>query len=135
MAKTKEQQKAAQMRYYHKHKAKRCSDRMTYYWKHRETEKRKCNERAHFRKYGMTLKEKSEILWGQKGLCAICGTSNCTRIEWHTDHDHKTGAFRGIICRHCNHMLGQAKDNPATLMSAVIYLTKGAINGPSLHQQ
>jgi hypothetical protein len=30
-------------------------------------------------------------------------------------HDHKTGAFRFLLCSDCNHVLGMGKDSPTTL--------------------
>jgi hypothetical protein len=38
------------------------------------------------------------------------------------DHCHTTGAVRGILCHHCNLLLGHAKDAEDTLLSAVTYL-------------
>lgn len=53
-----------------------------------------------------------------KNMCAICfSTSNLVG-----DHDHKTGAPRGILCRNCNLSIGNAKDNPERLRRAALYL-------------
>jgi hypothetical protein len=38
------------------------------------------------------------------------------------DHDEKTGLVRGLLCHHCNVMLGHARDDIPTLESAVEYL-------------
>ena len=41
---------------------------------------------------------------------------------WHGDHDHKTGLFRGVLCRQCNLGLGHFKDNIKVMYEAVRYL-------------
>jgi hypothetical protein len=38
------------------------------------------------------------------------------------DHDHETGAIRGLLCKHCNSSLGKLGDNLEGLMRAVDYL-------------
>ncbi len=42
------------------------------------------------------------------------------------DHDHKTGAWRGVLCHHCNIMLGGARDRLDVLEAAMKYLTDHA---------
>ena len=61
--------------------------------------------------------------------CETCGdfvdktkTISFTSICF--DHDHKTGKFRGWICRRCNTILGYVKDNPELLRSLANYLEK-----------
>lgn len=74
-------------------------------------------------RYGITVEQKEALLTAQGGRCAICGTSEpSTATGWHVDHCHSTRAVRGILCQPCNNMLGMAKDNIATLKSAIKYL-------------
>jgi hypothetical protein len=40
----------------------------------------------------------------------------------HIDHDHRSGQVRGILCHHCNVMLGHAWDNAIILRAGVDYL-------------
>jgi hypothetical protein len=54
----------------------------------------------------------------QDGVCAICGRPN----PEHVDHDHETGAVRGILCFNCNGGLGQFRDSIDALLSAASYL-------------
>ena len=50
--------------------------------------------------------------------CVICGAEESLVV----DHDHKTGAIRGMLCNHCNRGLGHFRDDPDLLEFARIYL-------------
>lgn len=57
----------------------------------------------------------------QDGKCAICGKRE-TRFA--VDHDHYTGAIRGLLCRNCNLGLGSFQDRPDALRRAISYLKR-----------
>jgi hypothetical protein len=78
-------------------------------------------------KYGIGLVEYAAILEKQGGGCAICGAppSKRPRSDRATlciDHDHTSGEVRGLLCRGCNHGLGQFADNAEILEKAAAYL-------------
>lgn len=60
------------------------------------------------------------------GVCQNprCGATNpgSDTFGWYLDHDHETKTFRGILCLHCNSLLGYARDNCEILMGAIEYL-------------
>lgn len=72
------------------------------------------------RKYGITLDEYNDMLEKQNGVCAICGQAKNETLA--VDHDHKTGKIRGLLCGHCNHVVGFAKDNIDILDKTILYL-------------
>lgn len=77
------------------------------------------------RNFNLTQVQWEELFTAQGNLCAICRTDQPGGGHfWSTDHDHKTKMVRGILCHHCNLILGHAKDNPATLLAAIAYLRK-----------
>lgn len=77
------------------------------------------------RKYGITLQEYKDMFVQQEEVCATCLSNNPGQNgDWHVDHCHKTGTFRGILCAHCNAALGLIKDNPETLRRMIAYLEK-----------
>ena len=47
---------------------------------------------------------RDRLLAEQGGVCAICGNPPKTR-RLSIDHDHKTGATRGLLCFRCNRAL------------------------------
>ena len=55
-----------------------------------------------------------------RGVCDICGGDVDLRI----DHDHASGAVRGLLCHHCNVGLGFFRDQPERLTRALQYLTE-----------
>lgn len=75
------------------------------------------------KKYGLTEDQFQERFNLQGRACAICNKEHvCGEKAFHTDHDHVTGAIRGILCQACNKALGLAQDNPKILMSMAAYL-------------
>lgn len=73
------------------------------------------------RNYNLTV-EGWNILFAAQGYrCAACKTYDPGRY-WHTDHDHKTGRVRGILCAACNTAIGHAKDDLDRLMACAEYL-------------
>jgi hypothetical protein len=40
------------------------------------------------------------------------------------DHNHETGAFRGILCLKCNSLLGMASESTEVLSAAIEYLNE-----------
>lgn len=74
------------------------------------------------RKYGLSIDQVEEMLLSQNSSCAIC--SEPLDKSAHIDHDHQTGAVRGILCGLCNQGLGQFRDNPQLCARAAAYLRR-----------
>ena len=73
--------------------------------------------------YGITREQYDAILEAQSGRCALCfadepGGSG----KWHVDHCHDGGGVRGLLCLRCNVGLGNFRDDPDLLWSAIEYL-------------
>lgn len=63
------------------------------------------------------------MLAKQNHACAVCKLTDPKGVgSWHVDHDHNTGAVRGLLCHHCNLLLGHAADDPERLRQAIHYL-------------
>ena len=78
---------------------------------------------GHIKKtYGIGTREYNAIVKIQGGGCAICGAKARSK-RFPVDHDHKTGAVRGVLCKRCNHdLLGAAHDDIELLKRAIAYL-------------
>ena len=84
---------------------------------------------GYFRKaYGITLDQMEAMIAAQHGACPIClrkiNTMGKGRDCPAVDHNHSTGAIRGILCQPCNAALGTFGDDMATLKRAFDYLKK-----------
>lgn len=54
------------------------------------------------RTYGITLADKQRMFDVQSGKCLICPFQFKDVYSAHTDHNHKTGKVRGLLCDVCN---------------------------------
>lgn len=105
--------------FYKKHATKRRRGALEHYYAVRR-----------YAKYGLT-KAKFDDMWrSQEGRCAIC----CEPLRnggngVHVDHDHATGAVRGLLCSQCNHGVGHFRDNPHYCIAAASYLRRNAVRG------
>jgi len=94
----------------------------------------KVREARYKNRCGLSLEDIENLMEDQDYECPICQDE--MDIEWakswHVDHDHSCCSgkqacgkcTRGILCMHCNQMLGQAKDNPDVLRKAADYLER-----------
>ncbi len=96
----------------------------------RKMRRRNMKERRvqpHAIKYGITEADWLQLLNKQGNLCAICGGKQEGRVLC-IDHDHLTGKVRGLLCGNCNVGLGNFRDSPKILESAIAYLLeKGGV--------
>jgi len=73
--------------------------------------------------YGITIEEYNELFIKQGGRCAICGRHQSElRKHLFVDHEHTTGAVRGLLCNKCNFGIGYFQDNDQLLLEAAKYL-------------
>lgn len=91
----------------------------------RSPEARRAQRDGHLRrKYGITADQYDEMLAAQGGVCAICEREPNPKISLHVDHDHETGAIRGLTCFRCNQAMGAFGEDPELLRSAAAYLDR-----------
>lgn len=78
--------------------------------------------------HGLTVDQYDAMFEKQNHLCAICNLPE-TKIgrggdvsKLTVDHCHNTNVNRGLLCHHCNVGIGNFKDDPILLQSAIDYL-------------
>lgn len=58
-------------------------------------------------RYGLTQEQFAALLDAQDNKCGVCQKPlEDRRGKMAVDHDHQTGAVRGLLCNHCNGALG-----------------------------
>jgi hypothetical protein len=80
--------------------------------------------------YGITLEQYEEMLAAQNGVCAVCGEVNEGGRALSVDHDHTCCSgprscgrcIRKLLCAHCNHAIGNAKEDADRLVALAAYL-------------
>jgi uncharacterized protein len=128
-----EKRKAWEEAYYAKNHARILEQKKLYSRAHRDerreylrnynaANKSRRRERELKKSYGISLAEYVQIFDSQKGVCAICQTSDWGKRSPFVDHDHATGKVRAILCARCNTILGLAADDPKLLRSMIAYL-------------
>jgi hypothetical protein len=94
------------------------------------------------RYYNIGLTEYAQMFADQGGVCGICKKPEAAKLpgrktgltesrvrDLSVDHCHKTGKIRELLCNSCNHILGEAKDDPQVLRAAADYLDKHNAGG------
>lgn len=89
----------------------------------------KAHEAMVAKTYGITGDDYEALLKRQGGKCAICrARPKSKRLA--VDHDHKTGAVRGLLCSRCNHdLMGAAWDSLAIAVALWHYLNTPPAGG------
>lgn len=95
-----------------------------------------------YSKYGLSRKEFASLLLQQGGRCAICQKpfeppdpnrrpkSQSRRRRPHIDHDHDSGAIRGLLCRACNLACGNVEDDWKIALALSRYLRTHPAESP-----
>lgn len=69
------------------------------------------------------LRKKRKTLYNKQfGKCALC--KRYLADTYVLDHNHTTGAIRGLLCRPCNSGLGMIGETPEALDRAANYLRR-----------
>lgn len=100
----------------------------------RITEKYKSQRRSGYLRthYALSVAEWNALWEAQGERCAFCETQEpgAHHGKFCTDHDHLTGAVRGILCDRCNRRVGFFGDDLAAFEEMVVrvrtYLTETA---------
>jgi len=69
-------------------------------------------------KYGIGADKVDELIRQQGGLCAVCRRREAKQV----DHNHETGAVRGIVCLLCNAAMGAFHDDSDLIRRAIAYV-------------
>lgn len=86
---------------------------------------KRCETTAkHKLKYGVGLDEKRLMIAAQGGHCANRGCGALVDEKSHTDHCHRTGVVRGVLCRPCNTAMGFLGDSPVRISGLAEYARK-----------
>ncbi len=72
--------------------------------------------------FNITPAEYDAILAEQGGVCGICGKPPKPGRRLATDHDHRTGYVRGLLCYLDNRVIVGAR-TPEKLVAAAAYVT------------
>lgn len=71
--------------------------------------------------YGVSWSQYQGLLNRAEGLCESCGAVPDGKALC-VDHDHSSGAIRGLLCDACNLTLGASKEDVGRLEALIVYL-------------
>lgn len=116
--KHKEEIKETRKAYYEEHKEEIKDFQKAYRDAHKEERNLRSREWQLKRKYGLSASDYIFLFEKQRGCCKGCGKKGKLVV----DHNHITGKIRGLLCRHCNLVLGFVGDSPRILAQLRRYL-------------
>jgi hypothetical protein len=101
-------------------------------WRINNPEKTKAQaKKTQLKQIGFTLELQQLMLEAQGNMCALCGTDTPAGRHnvWNSDHDHKTGKARGMLCNSCNTTLGHIEaKSPDWMDKARRYIDQGGFH-------
>jgi len=110
---------------YYQRECKSCNSGRKARWHKTSAGKRSSANTKLKARFGISLAEYEERVLDAGGKCQICfNTKSAKGHRLAYDHDHKSGKFRGILCKACNVGLGNFKDSPLLLKAALKYIQK-----------
>ena len=81
-----------------------------------------------FIQHGLTPLQIDALFTAQGEKCALCWIKKPRgKSGWHLDHDHTTGAVRGLLCGPCNVALGMLEDDAERCRRAAAYIEFSAL--------
>lgn len=110
-----------------------CKNKATMLWRAANREKYNENQRKQHKKnyqrnrlyrYDITPGEHAAMLLSQNGVCKICKKPPTAKRSLATDHCHKTGKVRGLLCYKCNRDMNVV-DDKEHLEKLIAYRDKG----------
>lgn len=104
------------------HPGPRCT---THHRAFKKAQKARNHDAAVVRTYGLAPGEYDRIYAAQGGVCAICLRSTGATKRLAVDHNHATGAVRGLLCGPDNQYIGHLHNSPEAFIRAAIYLCEG----------
>lgn len=97
---------------------------MTHWRAEKLRRKANAHEKRVQQTYGLEKGEYARLYEFQGGRCALCRRATGASKRLAVDHDHATGAVRGLCCGVCNKwILGHARDSVAYFRRCIRYLT------------
>lgn len=100
------------------------------HWREELKRRKAVNHERNVQKvYGLSEGDYEALYLFQGGRCYICARATGATRRLAVDHDHATGAVRGLLCRPCNSMLGHARDSSAFFRRALAYLSSPPYSG------
>lgn len=79
-------------------------------------------DKSYRRTFNLSLEDYESLLSLQGGGCKTCGTAPGEK-RLAVDHCHRTGVIRGLLCHHCNMILGLCEDDALRLRSLAEYVS------------
>lgn len=114
-----EASKAYKRELYYRHREKVLATQKEY----NKTHKKEIHDKTMRALYGINEIEYERLREMQNGKCAICG------IHWSeldkslcVDHNHNTGAIRGLLCYRCNLAISYLNDSRVNAFKVIEYL-------------
>lgn len=96
---------------------------------YRDSDPAKYRDKDLRRNFGISLADYETMSEEQGGVCAICSQPETALrrnrlLPLSVDHNHRTGALRGLLCTACNIGIGSLAESRERLTAAIAYLEK-----------